>query len=941
MTTCVKCNGAFGILVRKHHCRACGNVFCSKCLAKKIPVTGYANLEKACVTCVSLYEGNGQKEKSLIKLNADLSFADSAKIQALCASFHPQVMNAGHRIANISKIMMDQAVNFVPAPINSVCSVTSELLALSNNCVVNTAEACRLADRVSRIMFAVLRLSIQPSSFEGSALIASQLLKVLRQSVELLEVFQPPSKSQSFVEVIMRKLTIYSSSTVETFTRIHEDLSMIMQDRLFVSTITSGDSAAVAVLASPTLEQITQGIRQEISHVMEEVRKSELESGTRLEQLELQLQSVLSGLSGADSRASGDIVVLDPRAVQIDTTRQLGKGASGSVFAGLLYGSTEVAVKVLLNIPPIDSALEEVRKELEYTVRVSHRNVVKVYGLLSSCTEFEGRAAVVMERLGGSLDTVIGKLRPPSYMKLVNDIIAGMARVHDQDDGVVHFDLKPANILLTLDGRTAKVVDFGIAQSKTTVAFASASDTARARGTVAYMAPEILLGTFRGFYCDVYSFGVLVYTLWSGKKPWQGFGDAAIITAVQQGTRPATDVEMIAFGMPEPIIALIISCWDHSPGCRPSFKSISVLREIDAFWEAPVNRWPQCLLLNPSVQSLLTGGGSVPPVPPNISSSSTTPSAGASIAVVDHSSFTFSGTTASAKSQVMLLGVGGASVPAFSSDQLCEWLQESQGIDVDIVSWLREKRIKGDTFASSGDKIVQKLRELSTFDEWNVDALARCFDIVRKTLVQEQTRQEMLSAARKAAEKAALDKRLEAEKTQASLQHKQEQLQIEREAEENRLKAELESQKAREALALAKLEEQRRKAAEYDHRQRLNLAAADAWKEIWMTKQRHLVDAIYVKHYSSSWSGTYTLFGKSSFNNSLEKAKEHSMASIKRDWVFLPKTFVVRELTDTYVKFQYSTKSSNEYYSAQVRFDFDVPGRIVKSDFVITKGLLT
>ena len=161
-------------------------------------------------------------------------------------------MNAGHKITDVSKIVMAQAANFVPTPFNAVCSVTSELLDLSNNCAVNTA-----------------RRGVQAGGQSASYLVRSApsvhttrpVASRLEQSVELLIVFQPSAKSQSFVEMIKRKLISYSSSTAESFAMIHEDLSMIMQDRLFVSTVTADGSAAVAVVvASPTLEQIAQAL---------------------------------------------------------------------------------------------------------------------------------------------------------------------------------------------------------------------------------------------------------------------------------------------------------------------------------------------------------------------------------------------------------------------------------------------------------------------------------------------------------------------------------------------------------------------------------------------------------------------------------------------------------------------------------------------------------
>lgn len=61
---------------------------------------------------------------------------------------------------------------------------------------------------------------------------------------------------------------------------------------------------------------------------------------------------------------------------------------------------------------------------------------------------------------------------------------------------------------------------------------------------------------------------------------------------------------MIAQGMPESIVALILACWDHSPGNRPTFKNMMQIREIDAFWEAPTARWPLFLQQAAALQGL-------------------------------------------------------------------------------------------------------------------------------------------------------------------------------------------------------------------------------------------------------------------------------------------------------------------------------------------------
>lgn len=929
---CPNCLKPFRFFRRKHHCRACGDVYCSGCLPRKIPCSGYAEPDLACNKCIIAYEGTktstlGSSQKIVNSAKAPLPY-DASKIQTLCESFKPKVMSTGYNVAAIAKLMVEQAQPMVPAPFNGLCVVTAQLLSFATNSVVNSAEAGRLADRVARLSYAILQLSTNPGNFQGAQILADQLIAIFDDAVKLLKQFQPDSpKEQSFVETIKRKFTLYSSDTVNQFADIHQRLTVVMQDRMFVASV----SQELTSTAAPTLEQIQVGIQRELSHVLEAVKKSEQEDGARLEHIESQLTSVMSALTASIPAhlQSKDVVVLDPRSVHIDTSKIIGKGASGSVFAGFLYGTTPIAVKVMLNSPATEEILREVKHEMERTIRVAHRNVIKIYGLLASCPEFEGRAAVVMERLGQSLDNVTNKLSNAAAMKLTGDIIAGMARVHDSDDGLVHFDLKLSNIMLTLDGRTAKIVDFGIAQTKTTVAFATNTETARARGTVAYMAPEILLGTSRGFYCDVYSFGTVLYALWSGRKPWQGFSDTAIITAVQQGSRSSTDMEMIAQGMPESIVALILACWDHSPGNRPTFKNMMQIREIDAFWEAPTARWPLFLQQAAALQGLASGLPSPPPV-----------SVGSSVSGKGTVS-TFGGsTTASTNTAQGFQGlIGGASVASFTSEQLCSWLLEDQNIEPDIVQWIQSKKVNGDTFVLSGEKIIQKLRDLNQFDDWNIDSLERSHKRVYNVVKQEEQRQKQLEAARNAVIEAAKEKQLEQERMKQFNELKM------KEEEERRLAKEKADKEALEAIEKIQREEATKRAinaarvAEYERCRELNLKAVNAWHAIWTSKNPSLVEGIYQNHYSTSWSGTYTVSGNTSSSNDLVKAKASTYNSLKQDWVFLPATFKVLESTDTYVKLSYSTNSpAYGRWTANVRFDFDPPGLIMRSNFVINQG---
>jgi serine/threonine protein kinase len=891
----------------------------------------------------------GENAQTHFSAKAAVEF-DVARIESLCQSFQPKIMNT--TAINISKValsMMNTVKDIVPAPFNSVAAISANLVSLAVNCEVNTVESCRLADRVARISFGVLQLTVKPGSFAGASLIATQLLDVFQDAVQLLRLFQPESLTKrSFLTIVKSKIALFSESTAQDFAMIHSQLTVIMQDRAFIVSVSDQ-----SVLAPPSIEQIQQGIQQELSHVIGEVRKVGAETGERIDHIDAQMQSLLSVLTAAlpNHLRSSDAAVLDPRSLKINSNVVLGRGASGIVYSGTLYGSINVAVKVLLRQPSTEG-LADLTHELERTIRVAHKNVIKVYGIVTSCSECENKPVVVMELLGQSLETVLGKLAPSQLMKLTTDIISGMDRVHSLDDGVVHFDLKPQNVMLTLDGRTAKIIDFGIAQSKTTVAFSSPNMTARARGTVAFMAPEILLGTSRGFPCDVYSFSVLLFALWSGRTPWQGFTDNSVITAVQQGSRPATDYEMIGMGVPEPVIAVITACWDQSPGNRPSFRLLMQLREVDMFWEAPVSRWPPFLAARAE-----QGNNS----PINSVFFSTQTTLGSASSTVSGNTTTSSGARSGPSS------MGGAAITTMNCEQLCLWLVEEQQIDSDVVDWVRSKKITGDIFCISGAKVVAKLRTITEIDEWHVDALERCQQRASAAVQAEAERQQKLVEAREQVADSAKQRQLKEEAARAEAEQEIERAEKAAEraaqkAQAERLLAATEAEAAKVAaaaaakrdadkkafeLAAAEREAETRlavaaaKAAEYDRCQRANMKAVNAWVDVWTHKRPDLVDAVYRNHYDASkWSGTLDLLGRCSFCNDMTQAKAHSHASIREPWTYIPSTFVVYTLTDTFVRFKYSTYTTNprQQWTGNVTFEFNPPGCIIKSAFVITKG---
>lgn len=202
---------------------------------------------------------------------------------------------------------------------------------------------------------------------------------------------------------------------------------------------------------------------------------------------------------------------------------ELGRGAMGVVYkARDPKINRVVAVKTIsLAGQPADEEQEyreRFYREAEAAGRLSHPGIVTIFDVGE---EPETRAPyIVMEFVGGqSLDKLLSaqdrKLPLETALQLTHELAEALDCAHGQ--GVVHRDLKPANILLTEDGR-AKIADFGVAKLN----LANHTLAGRSLGTPAYMSPEQLNGEAVDGRSDLFSLGVVLYTILTGYRPFQG-----------------------------------------------------------------------------------------------------------------------------------------------------------------------------------------------------------------------------------------------------------------------------------------------------------------------------------------------------------------------------------------------------------------------------------
>jgi serine/threonine protein kinase/Tol biopolymer transport system component len=235
--------------------------------------------------------------------------------------------------------------------------------------------------------------------------------------------------------------------------------------------------------------------------------------------------------------------------------RRIGTGGMGEVYRAVdTRLNRPVAIKLLSSELADSSARRRFQQEAKMASALNHPHILTVH----EAGEFDGRQYLVTEFVdGGTLKEWAGRepRSPRQIVELLVGVADGLAAAHAA--GILHRDVKPENILVTTSGY-AKLADFGLAKLDERATSAAAAHTITAGetrpglviGTIAYMSPEQAAGKSLDARSDIFSFGVVLYELLAGRRPFTGATDLELLQTVIHGApKPLDEHIPVAFRM--------------------------------------------------------------------------------------------------------------------------------------------------------------------------------------------------------------------------------------------------------------------------------------------------------------------------------------------------------------------------------------------------------
>ncbi|XP_057490034.1 serine/threonine-protein kinase STY46-like isoform X1 [Actinidia eriantha] len=262
-----------------------------------------------------------------------------------------------------------------------------------------------------------------------------------------------------------------------------------------------------------------------------------------------------------------DVWEIDPILLKFD--HKIAAGSYKDLYKGT-FRSQDVAIKVLKDEYLNEDARREFVQEVYILRRVRHKNVVQFIG---ACTRPPCICIVTEFMSGGSVYDFMHKqkgiFKLPALLKVAIDVSKGMNYLHQNN--IIHRDLKAANLLMD-ENEVIKVADFGVARVQTPSGVMTAET-----GTYRWMAPEVIEHKPYDRKADVFSFGIVLWELLTGKLPYEHLTPLqAAVGVVQKGLRPTIPRHTYP-----KMVELLERCWQQDPSLRPEFSEIiEILQDV-------------------------------------------------------------------------------------------------------------------------------------------------------------------------------------------------------------------------------------------------------------------------------------------------------------------------------------------------------------------------
>ncbi|KAL1099914.1 hypothetical protein V6Z11_D05G193300 [Gossypium hirsutum] len=367
---------------------------------------------------------------------------------------------------------------------------------------------------------------------------------------------------------LMHEITISTNDKpklLAQLTSLLSELGLNIREAHAFST-TDGYSLDVFVVdgwALEDTEQLRNVLVKEISKVekLSSVRSHAINHVRELEKTGNKLNSSHVNMPGSGN----DVWEIDTSLLKYES--KLASCSYGDLYKGTFYGQG-VAIKVLRMEHLNENLRREFTQEVNIMRKIQHKNVVQFFG---ACTTPPNLCIVTEFMSGGSIYDLLHKQKSgfklPLLLKLAIDVSEGMSYLHQ--NGIMHRDLKAANLLMDENG-VVKIADFGVARVQAQTGVMTAET-----GTYRWMAPEVIEHKPYDHKADVFSFGVVLWEMLTGKLPYENLTPLqAAVGVVQKGLRP-----VIPQHTRPKFVELLERCWQQDPSLRPEFSEITNLLE--------------------------------------------------------------------------------------------------------------------------------------------------------------------------------------------------------------------------------------------------------------------------------------------------------------------------------------------------------------------------